>query len=208
MRKVRNIILTVIIVIGAYWLLQKAKLIPSFQDIFRAKPVVIDETPVLIKSIQSIGQLVTCSFFDEVVADSVILTPAASVVNVFNRLAPVPLLPSARKQLVLIGRGKVLAGTNLSLLTDTSLIIKNDTLTIFLPRPQILASILNPGDFETFIEEGNWTSDEVTLVKLKARRKMEEHALQQNILSKAHKKSKAVIEEFLRNMGYKNINVF
>ena len=208
MRRLRNVILTVILIIAAYWLLQKTKLIPSFKDVFGAKAVVIDETPVLIKNIRSIGQLVSYSFFDEVVADSVIVTPTATVVNAFNRLAPVALLPSPQKQLVLIGKGKVLAGTDLSLLTDTSIIIKNDTIILFLPRPQILASILNPGDFETFIEKGNWTSDEVTRVKLKARRKIEEHALQQNILDKAGKKSKTVIEDFLINMGYTNINVF
>lgn len=208
MNRLRNTVVTVFIIISAYWLLQKMKIIPSFRNILSAKPVVIDETPILIKSIKSIGQLVTYSFFDEVVADSVIVTSQASFVNAFNRLAPVPLLPAADKRLVVIGRGKVLAGTDLSILTDSSIIIKNDTLTFFLPKAQILENILNPGDFETFIEEGDWTGQEVTLVKLKARRKMEERALQQHILDKAQIKSKSIMENFLRNMGYKNINVF
>ncbi len=208
MRKLRNYTITILTVIAAFWLLQKSKVIPSLKDIFEAKPVVIDETPVLIKDIKSIGQLITYSFYDEAVADSLITTRGSAFVNAFNRLAPVPMFPSADKQLVLIGRGKVLAGINLSLLTDTSLIIKNDTITLTLPKPQIFSTVLNPGDFETFIEEGNWTNEEVTLVKLKARRMIEARALQQNILGRAEMKAKAVLQNFLGNMGFKKVLLY
>jgi len=205
MRKLRNRIIIILTAVAAFWLLQKIKVIPSLKDLFGAKPVVIDETPVLIKDIKSIGQLITYSFYDEAVADSVITTRGSAFVNAFNRLAPVPMLPTADKQLVLIGRGKVLAGIDLSLLTDTSLIIKDDTITLTLPKPQIFSAILNPGDFETFIEQGNWTNEEVILVKLKARRKIEARALQQNILEKAGTKAKEILKNFLENMGFKKV---
>lgn len=205
MRKLRKAIITIIIIIAAYWLLQKSKVILSLKNVFGAKTVVIDKTPLLIKDIKSIGQLITYSFYDEVVADSIIFTRGSAFVNAFNRLAPVSLLPSADKQLVLIGRGKVLAGTDLSLLTDTSVIIKNDTVTVYLPKPQIFTAIVNPGDFETFAEKGTWTNEEVTKVKLKARRKMEQRALQQNILEKADLKAKEIMHNFLENMGYKKV---
>lgn len=206
MRKLKNTIIAIIIIIATFWLLQKTKVIPSLKDVFAAKPATIDETPVLIKDIKSIGQLVTYSFFDEVVADTTILTPGSSFVNAFNRLSPIPVLPSADKQLVLIGRGKVLAGTDLSLLSDSALIIKDDTITIFLPKPQIFTTILNPSDFETFLEKGIWTNEEVTRVKLKARKKMEAHALEQKILEKAGGKAKNIIQSFLEALGYKKVN--
>lgn len=208
MIRLRNTIITFIVIVAGFLLLQRLKILPSLTEMFATKPVVIDQTPVLIKDIKAIGQLITYSFFDEVVADSIIVTGSASFVNALNRLAPVPVLPSADKQLVLIGRGKVLAGTNLSLLTDTSIVVKQDTVILFLPKPQIIDAILNPGDFETFIEKGDWTSQEVTKVRLQARRKMENHALQQNILAKAGTKSKAIMESFLKNLGYKNVIVY
>lgn len=207
MRKPRNLIITILIIFAAFWLLQKYKVFPSVKDVFGAKPVAIDETPVLIKDIKSIGQLITYSFYDEVVADSAVVTRGSAFINAFNRLAPLPLLPQADKELVLIGRGKVLAGTDLSLLSDTGIVIKNDTITLILPKPQIFTTILNPGNFEIFIEEGNWTNEEVMLVKLEAQRKIEAHALQQNILEKAGAKAKAVTKGFLENMGYKNVIV-
>ncbi len=208
MRKLRTVIITVIVIIAAYWLLQESDMLPSWKDLFGAKPVVIDETPILIKDIKSIGQLVTYTSFDEVVADSAIVTRGSAFVNAFNRLAPVPLLPSADKQLVLIGRGRVLAGTDLSLLADTSVTIKNDTVTIFLPKSKIFDAIVNPSDFETFVEKGEWTSEEVTLVKLKARRKLEARALQQNILAKADGKARSILQDFLENLGYKKVLIY
>lgn len=208
MRKYKKVFVLILLVIAGFFILRMTGLLPSFTNIFKPKPVVIDETPILIKQIKSLGQLITYSFFDEVVADSVIVTKGSDFVNSFNRLSPVPLLPSADKQLVLIGKGQVLAGTDLSLLTDTSVTIRNDTVKVFLPKPQILDAILNPGDFETFEEIGDWSNDEVTLIKTKARTKMIARALQQHILEKADTKSKAIMQNFLGNLGYKKVLIY
>lgn len=207
MKNLQRLLIAVLIIVAGWWLLTKIVL-PPLRNIFSSKPVVIDETPILIKEIKSIGQLITYSSLDEVVADSVISTRGSAFVNSFNRFAPLPVLPSADKQLVLIGRGKVLAGIDLTLLNDSSASITNDTLRLHLPKAQILDAILNPSDFETFVEKGDWLDQEVTMVKAQARRKMIAHALQQNILSKADAKAKAVMENFLQNLGYKQIFVF
>lgn len=206
MRRPQKIFIIFMLLLVGYWLLTKL-VIPSVKNIFRPEPVVIDQTPILIKEIKSIGQLITYTSFDEVVADSIILTRGSAFVHAFNQFAPAPILPSADKQLVLIGKGKVLAGTNLALLTDTSISVDNDTIRLHLPKAQILDVILNPSDFETFVEKGNWSNEEVMLVKAKARRKIVAHALQQEILLKADSKAKAIMENFLHNMGYKQVMV-
>ncbi|HKG67594.1 MAG TPA: DUF4230 domain-containing protein [Segetibacter sp.] len=208
MRKLRYVIITVIIIIATYQLMPESGALRSWEAIFAARPMSIDKTPILIKEIKSIGQLITYTSYDEVVADSVIVTRGSAFVNAFNRLSPVPLLPSADKQLVLIVRGKVLVGTDLSMLTDTSVTIKDDTVTLVLPKPKIFEAIVNPSDFETFVEKGNWTSKEVMLVKIKARRKLEARALQQNILAKADIKAKTILQNFLGTMGYKNVLIY
>lgn len=208
MRILRNVLIYILIVVAAYWLLQKSHVIPSLKDVFGAKPVVIDQTPILIQEIKSIGQLVTFTAYDEVVADSLIATRGSTFVNAFNRLSPIPMLPSADKQLVLIAKGKVLAGTNLSLLTDSSLTIRNDTVTLYLPKAEIVDAIVNPSDFEVFVEKGQLTSEEITLVKQQARRKLQTNALQQNILAKADAKAKTVLHDFLGSMGYKKVLIY
>ena len=208
MKKLRNILITVFIIIVAYWLLQKNKVIPSLTDIFTSKPVVIDETPVVLKAITSIGQLITYTSTDEVVADTTILTRGSAFVNAFNRLSPIPFLPPADKQLVLIGKGRVLAGVDLSLLTGNSITVDNDTVSIILPKAVIIETVVNPSDFEVFLERGQLTSQEETLVKLQVRRKLEARALQQEILKKADGKAKAVIRDFLTGMGYRKVEVY
>ena len=207
MKRPLKTIIIILFIIIAYWIISGPGLLPSFKNIFASKPVAIDETPILIKEIKAIGQLITYSSLDEVVADSIVVTTGSSLVNTFNRFAPVPLLPALDKQLVIIGRGKILAGINLSLLSDTSISVKNDTVQIYLPEAQILDAIINPSDFEIFVEKGDWANEEVTLVKAKAKRKMIENAIRQNILPKADERAKSIMENFLKNMGFKKITV-
>ena len=88
MRKMLRSVVIVIVAIAALWLLKKLDVIPSFSKIFSSQPVAVDETPILVKEIKSIGQLITYSLSDEVVADSVILTKGAAFVNSFALSAP------------------------------------------------------------------------------------------------------------------------
>lgn len=204
MKTVIKFIIVIVLIVFGGWLCSKT--FPSMKDLFASKPLVIDETPIVIKEIRSIGQLITHTLLDEVVADTIIPTRGSGFVNAFNKI--IKILPSADKQLVLIGRGKVLIGTDLAQLSDSSIRIANDTLHIHLPQAEILDAIINPSDFETFVERGNWSNDEVILVKSQARRKIINQATRQNILPKSQLKSKEIIESFLRNMGYKNIKFF
>lgn len=208
MKKLRNILIVIFIIVAAYWLLQKNNVIPSITGLFTSKPVVIDETPVILKEIKSIGQLITYTSTDEVVADTTILTRGSAFVNAFNRLSPIPFLPPADKQLVLIGKGRVLAGVDLSLLPDNSITVDKDTVSIILPKASIIETVVNPSDFEVFLERGQLTNQEETLVKLQVRRKLEARALQQDILKKADAKAKAVVKNFLESMGYGKVEVY
>jgi hypothetical protein len=204
-RRLRNIALVALIVVVLIWILRKAGVVPAFSDIFRAKPVVIDETPVLIKEIRSIGQLITATAYDEVVVDSVVTTNASTIINSINAVSPFPVLPVSQKHIVIIAKGKVLAGTDLNLLTNESLKVSRDTVWLQLPPTKIIDAIMNPSDFETFEETGTWTNEEVTAVKLRARQKMVDRALNQNIIKKASAKSKSVMEGFLRAAGFKTV---
>jgi hypothetical protein len=206
-RRLRNIVLCTLIVILLVSILHKAGIVPSFGDIFKPKAVVIDETPVLIKEIRSIGQIVTATAYDEVVADSVVTTNVSRAINSINAVSLFPLIPVAEKRIVIIAKGKVLAGTDLNLLTDESLRISTDTVWLQLPRAKIIDAIMNPSDFETFEEKGAWTNEEVTAVKLKARQKMIDRALDQNIINTASAKAKTVMENFLRAAGFKTVIV-
>ena len=205
MRKVNwwNLLQWAMVIVVFIWLLNKLSKIPSMRSLFTAEKVVIDQTPILIKNIKTIAQLVTVTSYDEVVVDSLVYNKAAEIFDLFRSVSPMAILPSPQKQLVLIGRGKVLAGTNLQKLNDQSIVIHNDTAWIQLPQAEILEAIINPSDFETFEESGKWSDDEVIAVKVKARNKMISRAIERGILEKAEKKANAVIENFLHSAGFK-----
>ena len=204
-RRLRTLFGVAAIAFVSIWLLQKINVLPTLREIFSPKPVVIDETPVLIKEIRSIGQLITATLYDEVVVDSIEITKGSRFVRSFNAIVPFRILPSADKQIVLVARGKVLAGTDLNLLADSSMKISGDTVWLQLPRTKILDAIINPSGYEIFVENGNWSPQAVTAVKLKAREKMIDHAFEQNIIDKASMKTKAVMEDFLHAVGFKII---
>ncbi len=204
-RRLRTLFGVAAIAFVSIWLLQKINVLPTLREIFSPKPLVIDETPVLIKEIRSIGQLITATLYDEVVVDSIEITKGSRFVRSFNAIVPFRILPSADKQIVLVARGKVLAGTDLNLLADSSMKISGDTVWLQLPRTKILDAIINPSGYEIFVENGNWSPQAVTAVKLKAREKMIDHAFEQNIIEKASMKTKAVMEDFLHAAGFKII---
>lgn len=203
----RNIILLAVIVIAVLllWLTSK-QWFPSIKDIFKSQPVVIDNTPILIKEINELAQLCTVTAYDEVVADSVessirgLKDAMLGYANALQMIGP-------QKKLVIIARGRVVAGVDLKKLSAQDFFIEKDSVSLSLPAAQIFDAIMNPSDFEIFIEQGFWSNDAVTAVKVKARKAMVKRALQQQILQKATDRSKTMMENFLRNSGYSKVNV-
>lgn len=179
----------IILILIAILILKKMDWLPSW-NIFSSKPLTIDDTPILIKDIRSLGQVITATFYDEVAVDS-------TIKHHF------PQLPVTDDQLVIIARGRVLAGIDLKLLTDKNVKVSTDTVWMQLPQTKILDVIINPADFETFEETGKWTQKAVTAVKIKARTKITANAYSKNIIEKATSKAKAVLQDFLRAAGFK-----
>jgi hypothetical protein len=58
-RRYTNIIFFVLALLLGWWLLQKANILPSIGDVFRSKPIRVDETPILIEDIRELAELTT-----------------------------------------------------------------------------------------------------------------------------------------------------
>lgn len=197
------LIATVLIVL----LLLNTKWLPSFKNMFKQQPVTIENTPILIKEINELAQLCTITAFDEVVADSVVIKIKTPIETLLPDLSAFGNLPITGKRIVIIGKGKLIAGVDLKKLNEQSIFVHGDSVSLLLPRAEILDVIMNPSDFETFSETGEWSSEAVTAVKVKARKKMIDKALQQGILNKANTRSIALLENFLRGFGFKKVTV-
>ena len=204
MRAYTKYIIIIIAAILFVLLLQKTKMLPDIGNIFKAKPVLIENTPVLIKEIRELTQLITVTSFDEVVVDSV--KPSTDILNAITGIAINPLAP-AKDRIVIIARGSVQAGTNLRYLSENDIVVVEDSVTLKLPQAEILEVIVNPSGFSTFSETGVWSPDAVNLVKAKAKRVMEYRAVQKNILQMAETRSRMLMENFLRSAGFKKVTI-
>ena len=94
-------------------LLLNMKWLPSFKNIFKPQPVTIDNTPILITEINELAQLCTITAFDEVVADSVVIKIKSPVETLIPDLSVFGNLPITGKRIVIIGKGKLIAGADL-----------------------------------------------------------------------------------------------
>jgi hypothetical protein len=200
----QRILVTIAVIFLIIFLFQKINWLPSFKNIFKSEPVLIDETPIIIREINTLSQLITVTFTDEVVMDT------AKISNGMPSLLPLSigtvLTPSVDK-LVIIGRGKVIAGTDLKKIKEGDIEVTGDSIHVTLPTAEILQTIVNPSGFETFIEEGTWSDAAVTSLKIKIRNKITKQALDQQIFKQANDRSLNIIKVFLQNTGFKKIGI-
>lgn len=205
MKKIlQNYLIIAVSILLLIFLLQKIKWFPSFKNIFSSQPVLIEETPVIIKEINTLAQLITITYSDEVVMDKI--KTGNGLPSLMSAGMNMILVPSSEK-LVIIGRGKVIAGVDLSTLQQNDVNTLGDSIHVNLPGAKILNTIVNPSGFETFDEEGEWTEAEVTQLKVKIKNEITKRALQQNILQQASARSKNIIETFLKSTGFKKVDI-
>lgn len=200
----KNVLFIAAFTLLIIFIFQKINILPSVKDIFSSKPVLIEETPVLIQEINALAQLMTVTYSDEIVMDTIktgLGIPSLVPVIGGSMLSP------ALDKLVIIGRGKVIAGTDLKKIQENDIVQAGDSINITLPSSTILETILNPSDFETFIEKGKWKEAAVIALKVKIRNELNKRAVKENILQQSDDRSKLIIESFLKSTGFKKVEI-
>lgn len=206
-RSIKTILIIIIIAAASLFILRKLDLIPSWKQVFSAAPLEIDETPVLVKEIREMASLITVTGYDEVVADSVHADPRQIAIrSATGGLAANPFSPLFDR-IVLVAKGQVICGTDLKKMTDSSIRVFKDSATVTIPAAEILDIIINPSGYETFIEEGNWSDQAITAVKIKARQKMRDRAMQQQLLSRANQRAILLMTGMLQASGFEKVEV-
>ncbi|MFN2457692.1 MAG: DUF4230 domain-containing protein [Chitinophagaceae bacterium] len=194
-----------VLIVSAIFLLGKYKL-PSLVGLFSREPVKIQTTATIVEEINTIAQLMTIESYSEVVMDSVKYPKLGIAARLLKRNPALPQLLNVPR-IVLIIKGKVTAGINLQKLSPDDVQVFGDSISIQLPKTEILDVIISPSGTETFTEKGNWTPEEIAQIKMEAKDKLLQHALEQDILFKAEEKSKAIIESLLQSAGFKKISI-
>lgn len=196
-RLLTRLLLILALAATAWYFMARADWVPGLTDLFAPKDVRIDETPVLVSEIRQLAEWTTVVAYDEVVEDTV-----------RTETDPNPLSGlSGSDRLVLIAKGSVRAGTDLSSMGDDAIRRFDDSISVTLPPARIIDVTVNPSGVETFIETGKWGGDAFERIKIKARDRMRDRALQQGILGRADRRAVMLMENLVRQSGFERMSV-
>ena len=160
----------------------------------------IQDTPVIVTKIRSLGELTTACYYDEMVLSRTKQNAFSS--TALGSLAREGLGKDVDDHLVLIAKGTVRAGLDLMDMTEEDVRFVGDTAYIRLPAPQYLDVIVNPSDFEVFAETGKWTHEEVTGLQDTARQRLLMGADHYGLKSKAYAGAMDAVTDLLAASGY------
>ena len=206
MKSILSKIVFAFIVVGVVYALFKFNVI---SNPFVSKPVVIDDTPVLVKEVKNIAELFSVCFYDEVIVTAHKMEESTTdkTTNVVGSIIGKKAKDSTQRELVLIVKGRTYAGVDLASLNDNSFTKKDSSISIKIPQPKIIDVVVNPSDVTVFSETGSWTNDEVANLKIKAKDMIREKAVKNGIIEKSKKKSVFTLESLFTLIGKKKVTV-
>ena len=175
---------------------------------FKSDNLKIDETANVVKEIKNISEFTSACFYEEIILQE---KKTSNVVDnsIVNEIAGF----FGKKEglitdeIVIIANGKVRAGFNLKKMAEDDIHINGDTLTINLPEAEIFDVIVNPSDFDIYIEDGTWDEQKVAALKNKAVKKIQEDALSDGILVKASQSGVKRLSEMFKAFGFSVVKI-
>ena len=165
----------------------------------------IADTPNIVQNIKKIAEFTTYTYIEEfVINEEKAEVKESAVRTFFNKNAAADTL---RSHIVLISRGVVRAGYDLSKIAERDLQIKKDTIFVALPEPEIFDVIINPSDNDIYHQVGSWSHEEITTLQVICKNALLENAVYSGILENAGKAGKEKIENLFKTFGYKEVKV-
>ena len=156
------------------------------------------DTETIVTQVRAMASLVTASYYDEVVLKASKPKPASAL----TRSLPLP-----DDEICIISHGKARAGIDLSKLADDAFTMHGDTVMVRLPEPELFEVILNPSDYEIFVEDGKWSHEEVVALESRAKETIRRDALAAGLLDKASESAGRQLDRMLRSFGYREVVV-
>ena len=200
MKTVRKIItlLTVIIVVCA-GLFVAYKFTHMFD--FLKRDLSIEKTANVVEEVKKIGEFTTACYYEEV--------PLRDIrIDTIERegLFGIGAGKSFKEnEIVLVGKGRVRAGFDLSKVKDGDMNVYGDTLEMKLPQAELFDIIMNPSDFTTEYEKGTWSHELTKPLKERAKANLEKNALDYGILQKAEESGLNRLEMLFKTFGFNTV---
>ncbi|MEO7316187.1 MAG: DUF4230 domain-containing protein [Ginsengibacter sp.] len=116
------------------------------------------------------------------------------------------------RKILMSCKASIVAGIDLSKLSEDDISIDGDNITINLPRAKLLYMNIKPEDIKTAYEDVSmfrtkFTSQEKNELAVQAENQIKESVQSLGVLTTAETNASIFIDNFLKNLGYKNINI-
>ena len=162
----------------------------------RETVVIRPDAPAILREVRQLSKLESASYTIEKILDA----------ERTRRYVPKAL---AGEKLIFVAHGQVVAGLDLSKLTENEIDISGDSIKLRLPEPEILYSrIDNEKSYVYERDTGIFSRPDKDLesqVRADAERQLREDALEDGILEEARKNARRTMEALLASVGYVDI---
>lgn len=164
----------------------------------------IEKTENVVTQIKKISEFTTACYYEEDV-----LKHNKAEAGIYNNLMSLMNFKAAqiKSEIVILTKGTVRSGYNLSKIADDDIHISSDTIRIKLPAPEIFDVIVNPSNYEIYVEDGNWSHEEVAKLQANYRDRLQKSAIASGILEKANTEGKVRCEELFKSLGFKVVEI-
>ena len=168
------------------------------QRMQRSRELEIERTAAIVEQVRSIGELSSAGFYEELV----LTDRDESYFSELMRASGLSRLTGSG-DFVIICKGRVRAGFDLTKIQESDFSFSGDTLRLILPPVEILDVVLNPADYEHF--SGHRTHEETTAILLQAKQRLRSDAIREGILNQAELSAEAHLRRLLSAMGYREV---
>lgn len=189
------------LIIAAVVVIVAGGLFAGFKLDWFHKDLTIDKTANVVEEVKKIGQFTTAAYYEEVPLREIRIDTVGRS-GVFGIGAGTSYKDN---EIVLIGKGRVRAGFDLSKLQDDDIITHGDTLELSLPAVEVFDIIMNPSDFTTEYEKGTWSHELTKPIKKRAKAELEQNALDYGILEKAEESGLKRLESLFKTFGFNTV---
>ena len=165
----------------------------------------IDNTANVVEKIKSISEFATACYYEECVLKN--SKTEAGKQNKLMNLMHID-ADSLVSEVVIVAKGKVRAGYNLGKVSADQIKISGDSITMQVPAPEIFDIIVNPSDYEMYIEEGKWSHEEISALQAEYRNALTEKAIEGGLLKKADEAGKVRLEALFKALGFSYVEFY
>ena len=160
----------------------------------------IDKTAAVVEQVRRMGELSSAGFYEELV----LTDRDDSYLGELRRLDGVRRIAGSG-DFVIICKGRVRAGFDLTKMKPSDFSVSGDTLRVTLPPVEVLDVIINPTDYEHF--SGHRTHEETVGIILQAKQRLRADAVQAGVLDQAEASGVAGLQRLFYSLGYKQVDI-